>query len=152
MARLRIMTAYKDGREQGGLLLGYRKADAIQIQSATFPGRWDHASPVLFQRSARGHRVRALREWLRSGRTIDWVGEWHTHPGGSVRPSYIDRRSWMRLARHAASPMVFLIFNDTQLYVGAQDPRSVSVRELTSTEQDAGAVLYEAQLKTDPPS
>jgi integrative and conjugative element protein (TIGR02256 family) len=135
--------ARRDGREQGGLLLGYRKSDAIQIESATFPGRWDRSSAALFQRSERGHRLRALREWVRSARTIDWVGEWHTHPGGVVRPSFIDRRSWIRLARHTSAPMTFLIFNDSQIYVGLQCPLANRVAQLAVAEQGTSAILYE---------
>jgi integrative and conjugative element protein (TIGR02256 family) len=80
------------GRERGGLLLGHRKADAIQLTSATFPNAWDQGAPTRFYRSERGHCVIALRAWLKSGMTVDWVGEWHTHPGGSAAPSFIDRR------------------------------------------------------------
>lgn len=128
--------------EQGGLLLGYRKGAAIEIESATFPGAWDHASATIFQRSERGHRVRALRAWLRSGKTIDWIGEWHTHPGGLARPSFTDRRTWARLAKHTGSPMAFLIFSDFELYAGLQMPRAIAVRKLKVVEKDLGASLF----------
>ncbi|ESX66629.1 hypothetical protein X757_31220 [Mesorhizobium sp. LSHC414A00] len=128
--------------ERGGLLLGYRKNDAIQIDSATFPGRWDYATPTLFRRSEQGHKLRALREWVRSGQTIDWVGEWHTHPGGVAEPSFVDRRSWRRIAGHTKRLMAFLIFNDTQMYAGLQSPHVSRVKKLTLDEENDVAKLF----------
>ncbi|MER8687105.1 Mov34/MPN/PAD-1 family protein [Mesorhizobium sp. M1136] len=129
-------------RERGGLLLGYRKADAIQIDSATFPGSWDYATPTLFRRSEQGHRLRALREWVRSAQTIDWVGEWHTHPRGLAVPSFVDQRSWRRIVSHTRKPMAFLIFNDTQIYAGLQSPRVSLVRKLKLEEDNDVAKLF----------
>lgn len=130
------------GSEQGGLLLGYRKQGAIELHSATFPGQWDHSSPTLFKRSARGHRVGALREWIRSKHTVDWVGEWHTHPGGIARPSYTDERNWAMLARHTGKPMAFFIFADRQLYVGLQAERGRKVAQMKIIERSHDALLF----------
>ena len=133
------------GRERGGILLGYRKPEAIEITGLTLPGRWDRAHPNLFQRSERGHRIRALREWKGSGHTVDWVGEWHTHPGGTAEPSSIDRRTWMELARHTAKPMAFLIFDDQHLFVGLQTRGFGPVTALSLEGLGCGAVLFSPQ-------
>ena len=130
------------GIEQGGLLLGYRKQGAVQVHSATFPGQWDHGSPTVFRRSARGHRIRAMKEWIKSRRTVDWVGEWHTHPGGIARPSFVDRRSWAALVRHTGKPMVFLIFDDRKMFVGLQMPHALGFVELEALEQNEQTALY----------
>lgn len=138
----RHVRSVTNGCEQGGLLLGYRKSTNIQIEGATFPGLWDHGSSTIFHRSERGHRVRALREWVRSGKIIDWVGEWHTHPGGLARPSFTDRRTWARLAKHTSNPMAFLIFSDTDQYAGLQIPHARFVRSLRVSERSAGMTLF----------
>src|SRR3546814_12123202 len=78
------------GGESGGLVRGGRKPDAIQNTDRTDPSGWDKATPALFKRSALGHRITALRAWKSSGGTVDWVGEWHTHPFASSNP---DRKS-----------------------------------------------------------
>ncbi len=130
------------GLERGGILLGYRKLEAIEITSLTLPGRWDCARPTLFRRSERGHRMRALREWKASGHTIDWVGEWHTHPGGTAEPSSVDRRTWMELARHTAKPMAFLIFDDQHLFVGLQTHGFGPITALSLEALECGAVLF----------
>lgn len=133
----------KDGHEQGGLFLGFRKPGALQIDEVTFPNRWDRASVAQFMRSERGHRVRALRAWVRSGRTMDWIGEWHTHPGGMATPSFIDRRSWLRLAKHTGKPMLFMVLSDAQVFLGVQRPETDRVLALKLVEENAEASLFE---------
>jgi integrative and conjugative element protein (TIGR02256 family) len=128
--------------ERGGLLLGYRKPNALQLLSITFPTKWDRATATLFARSERGHRIRALREWKTSNGYVDWVGEWHTHPGSVAEPSGRDRRTWKDLARHTKKPMAFLILADAELYVGVQATPSSNVMQLSLREQDQGALLY----------
>jgi len=128
--------------EQGGLLLGYRKRGALELTSATFPGRWDRATPTLFKRSARGHRIFALREWLRSGHMIDWIGEWHTHPGGRAWPSSIDLRGWRATTRHTGKTMVFVIFDAGSHYVGLQSPDRRAVRMLRLTDSNGQYSLF----------
>lgn len=140
--RQRIRTC-RFGNEQGGLLLGYRKEHALQITTYTLPQKWDHATPVLFKRSNRGHQKLAYDEWRRSGKTIDWLGEWHTHPRGAAVPSSIDRHSWQRLVRQTKNPMVFLIFSDHDMYVGVQELVPPGLIQLSKIEANEGAVLFD---------
>lgn len=130
------------GRERGGLLLGHRKADAIQLTSATFPNAWDQGSPTRFCRSERGHRVSALRAWLKSGMTVDWVGEWHTHSGINAAPSLIDRRSWAQIAKHTGKTMAFLILSDQAAYVALQFAGDREPRRLREIERSSDASLF----------
>ncbi|WP_343611898.1 Mov34/MPN/PAD-1 family protein [Novosphingobium sp.] len=126
--------------EQGGLLLGYRKPGAIELSDVTFPNRWDHGSATRFHRSQRGHRMKALREWLKSGRTAGWIGEWHTHPGGRAIPSSVDLQSWREVTRHQGQPMVFMIFSDRETYVGLHDGKQI--RLLSAVERDKDGTLF----------
>lgn len=128
--------------EQGGLLLGYRKENALQVISYTLPQKWDYATPVLFKRSMRGHKKLAYDEWRRSGKTVDWLGEWHTHPGGAAMPSITDKQSWLRLVLHTKKPMTFLIFSDGYMYAGLQQLVPASLRRLEPIEKNEEAVLF----------
>jgi len=96
--------------EAGGLLLGYRKGPHLHVIDVTTPYSWDYQSRASFIRSPKAHRMHALRLWRKSGRRIDWLGEWHSHPGFSCLPSGIDGRNWQRLTRHHKAPMVFPTF------------------------------------------
>jgi integrative and conjugative element protein (TIGR02256 family) len=128
--------------ESGGLLLGFRKGLSIEIKEITFPQPRDRASPTLFRRSAFGHREKALASWKASGGTVDWVGEWHTHPNGFASPSFIDRLSWRKLAKHSKRPMAFIIIGATSAYVGWQESAHRSARTLGLVEADSDNLLY----------
>lgn len=139
--RAKAPTAYGHN-EQGGLLLGFRKAGALEICSATFPTHWDRGTPTLFKRSLRGHRIAALREWIRSDHTVDWIGEWHTHPGGRARPSWIDLHIWRGLVEHTKQTMAFFVFDQNSMYVGVQMTSRGAVEQLHPVEFDSLFTLY----------
>lgn len=101
--------------ESGGLLLGLRKTEALHIIKATEPQMWDRSSPTRFIRSPKVHRIRALKEWVQSAQTVDWIGEWHSHPVGTLNPSHMDYSNWKRISKHANKEMCFAILNVTSL-------------------------------------
>lgn len=129
-------------RERGGILLGLRKLDAIEIVTVTFPSAWDFCTPTLFKRSPRVHRIRALREWITSKKKIDWIGEWHTHPAGSSQPSQTDRNSWKKVANHTGKEMVFVIFGQSSMSISIQRPSSKSILSLAEQESDGENRLF----------
>jgi integrative and conjugative element protein (TIGR02256 family) len=97
-------------REAGGILLGFYRGPHVQIMHCTSPRAGDRRFWNLFDRSDPGHQSEAIRRWRDSGRTMTYVGEWHTHPEAVPTPSLVDRRTWGRIARrHAVGPLVFVI-------------------------------------------
>ncbi|MFN3169141.1 MAG: Mov34/MPN/PAD-1 family protein [Hyphomicrobiales bacterium] len=128
--------------EQGGLLLGYRKDAALQVTAITLPQRWDRSTPTRFFRGAKGHRDLARCEWRRSEKKIDWLGEWHTHPTGSAVPSYVDRATWLSLAKHTRQTMAFLIFSKTDMYAGLQDCTPARLRQMQEIERSTDSILF----------
>ena len=128
--------------EAGGLLLGHRKGDAIELTQLTFPTRWDRATSTRFERSALGHRIAALRAWKQSSGSVDWIGEWHTHPFGSPNPSFIDQTSWRKIARHAKRPMAFIIGGKCSVFIGVQELSSHRVIKLERLECDNEFELF----------
>lgn len=143
---LRQSRAYLDNQrgnvEHGGLLLGMRKPSAIQVHSVTFPEKWDVSTLTRFHRSQRGHSNRAAMEWRASGETVDWVGEWHSHPFGTCFPSSIDRHSWRKIVLHAQKPMVFLIFGRRDVYIGLQTSLSSNPMRLSTEEETNTDILF----------
>lgn len=130
------------GNEAGGLLLGMRKRGAIHLTRMTLPNFWDRATPTLFERSALGHRMSALRAWKASNGTVDWVGEWHTHPFGSSEPSFIDQMSWRKIANYTKRPMAFIIGGKRSFYAGIQLPSHRSALRLSVIESDSDFRLF----------
>lgn len=105
--------------ESGGILLGYRRGPHLHVTEATVPLDSDQASRTHFFRAAAPHQQAALAGWRESGGTMDYVGEWHTHPEHSPSPSTIDTRGWRRICNTRKAPMLFVIAGtQDRLWVG----------------------------------
>lgn len=124
---------YPSAPESGGILLGYRRGSHLHVTEATGPLVSDQASRTRFFRSAAPHQQAALARWRESDGTMDYVGEWHTHPEHSPSPSPIDVAGWQRICHKRNMPMLFVIAG-TQggLWIGFGTQRWLhSMAELT---------------------
>jgi integrative and conjugative element protein (TIGR02256 family) len=110
---IRILDRYRQrssgSPESGGILLGYRRELHLHVTEATVPLGTDIRSRTRFFRSADPHRQAAHARWRESGGTMDYVGEWHTHPEINPSPSTIDRVAWERICNSRKAPMLFII-------------------------------------------
>lgn len=110
---IRILDRYRQrssgSPESGGILLGYRRELHLHVTDVTVPLATDGRSRTRFFRSAEPHRQTAHARWRESGGTMDYVGEWHTHPELNPSPSTIDRRGWERISSSRKMPMLFII-------------------------------------------
>ncbi len=114
---------HQDAPESGGILLGYRRGSHLHVTEATVPLASDQASRTRFLRSAVPHQQAALARWRQSGGTIDYLGEWHTHPEHSPSPSTIDTRGWRRICSKRKNPMLFVIAGtQDRLWIGLGTP------------------------------
>jgi integrative and conjugative element protein (TIGR02256 family) len=113
--RHRQLTAFST--EAGGILLGLRRGRHLEVTMATTPKRADWRSRLGFHRLSRFHQKHATRAWLRFQRTVDYLGEWHTHPERFPTPSGIDRAEWGKLTRSRTSDLLFVIVGTEGLWV-----------------------------------
>lgn len=95
--------------ESGGILLGYRRGDHLHIVAATTPQPDDQRMRFRFFRRDLNHQKVALHQWELSGNTMDYVGEWHTHPESEPTPSSLDMSEWKKICCARQASMVFLI-------------------------------------------
>jgi integrative and conjugative element protein (TIGR02256 family) len=109
----------ENSRESGGILLGCVRGPNLEIIEATEPSRFDERFPFLFVRKAASHRQVAEKRWHRSGGTVRYLGEWHTHPEEFPRPSSIDLVEWRKLAakRNDGRPLLAVIVGRVGLHV-----------------------------------
>jgi integrative and conjugative element protein (TIGR02256 family) len=105
--------------EAGGILLGYRRGPHAHVFDVTVPTKRDVRSRFAFSRHGADHQRVATRRWKQSGETMDYVGEWHTHPEDNPSPSNVDLQHWREIARAASRPMVFLIVGRQSNWYGA---------------------------------
>lgn len=104
--------------EAGGILLGRRRGNHVEVVQATEPTRLDRRSTYFWERQASGHAQAAIRAWRLAAGTVDYVGEWHTHPQRVPTPSSLDRREWHSLAQaRPKTPLVAVVVGTRMLHL-----------------------------------
>lgn len=85
-------------REAGGVLLGRYIINSLDvvIDEVTTPMCGDRRGRFKFLRARRLHQKIIDRRWQQSEGTINYLGEWHTHPEPIPTPSKQDIRDWRR--------------------------------------------------------
>jgi len=85
-------------REAGGVLLGRYIQDSLDIviDEVTVPMWGDRRGLFHFFRVRRPHQKMIDRYWKKSEGTINYLGEWHTHPENIPTPSDRDINDWER--------------------------------------------------------
>lgn len=104
--------------EAGGILMGYRRGPHTHVTEATIPTARDIQWRFGFTRHATHHQRVVLRRWKESGETMDYVGEWHTHPEDYPSPSGVDLKYWREIAQASSNPTVFLIVGRVSNWCG----------------------------------
>lgn len=85
--------------ETGGILLGYWRAEDV-VLTATIGAGPNARRGSTWLKPDQDWQLRELAEaYAASGRTITYVGDWHTHPGGAPTPSRRDRRTLRAVRR-----------------------------------------------------
>lgn len=119
MANIDVFRQVEPGAaEAGGILLGFRRHTHLHIAMATSPGPLDRRSKYHFYRDVRFHAQIALSEWGKHQETMDYVGEWHTHPEDYPKPSALDLQEWRQICQRRQEPMVFMIQGILGRWVG----------------------------------
>lgn len=110
---LNIMLQYRQsGRsapESGGMVLGRIRKTYLDITDITEPGGMDIQSRLQFIRRCSSHYQVALDAWRESNSEVGYLGEWHTHPEDSPRPSPIDLAGWKKVVLDGHSPLCFFV-------------------------------------------
>jgi integrative and conjugative element protein (TIGR02256 family) len=115
--------------EAGGILLGFRRDIHLHVAMATPPGPRDRRTKYHFYRDAESHAQTALSEWAKTQETMDYVGEWHTHPEHHPQPSALDLQEWRQICRRGKEPMVFMILGTLSCWIGIGLGRDIKIAE-----------------------
>ena len=119
LERIHAYRQVSNQREAGGLLIGYFRDPHLHITDLTVPGAGDHRSRFRFARKDPSHLQLVQDRHTGSGRLLNLLGEWHTHPEAVPSPSGIDQRDWGKtLAVRASQPTVFLIAGTERDWIG----------------------------------
>jgi integrative and conjugative element protein (TIGR02256 family) len=87
--------------ETGGLLMGYSEPASARtvIRESVGPGPRAVHRRTRFLPDHRYHEREVARIYADSGRIISYLGDWHSHPRGTLALSVTDRRTLGRIAR-----------------------------------------------------
>lgn len=91
------------GSETGGMLLGYWQGDIVVVTCASGPGSAAQRGRTWFRPDQDWQTEYLARIYAASGRTITYLGDWHTHPGGTAKPSRTDRKTMRAVRREPAA-------------------------------------------------
>lgn len=105
--------------ETGGVLLGYY-GDGTQepvITHSVGPGPDAVHEPSRFLPDQPYQLAEIARLYESTGRTLHYLGDWHSHPSGSGGLSALDRRTLRRIARcqaaRVANPVMLVMAGDS---------------------------------------
>lgn len=114
-----------DANEAGGLLLGFRRGPHLEIIDITEPYPNDVRRRTYFYRCDSSHKKHAKKQWKKSKKTIDYLGEWHTHPELIPTPSGLDQKEWGVLVNGRDSSLAFFILGITDIWAGVGNDAGV---------------------------
>ena len=102
----------KRQRESGGVLLGriILETNNVVVDEITSPSLCDLRRRFSFFRARSPAQQRVNRAWSQSSRTVNYLGEWHTHPEDHPAPSGHDFKEWIRISHEAQFEQDFLCF------------------------------------------
>ncbi len=83
-------------KEAGGVLIGERRGSHIVIQEISEPGEGDVRGRNSVDRRGQHHQRIVDEAFSRSLGTLQYLGEWHTHPEDIPSPSIQDLNTWRR--------------------------------------------------------
>lgn len=98
--------------EAGGILLGRLIAGTadIVIDYAKGPTERDRRTRSSFFRARKPAQAAIDTAWTGTNHTLNYLGEWHTHPQDEPEPSTVDQKDWQRTVKRATFEQPSLIF------------------------------------------
>lgn len=87
--------------ETGGILMGFESGWQLVVTAVIGPGPGAVHRRRSFIPDAEWQSARVAEVYAQSGRTEQYLGDWHTHPRGSTRASLTDYFAARTIARHA---------------------------------------------------
>lgn len=126
---LSVLDRYKQteiqDNEAAGVLLGEKRGQHIVITDLSEPGLGDLRQRNLVDRRGKHHQQKVDDCFHLSQGTVNYVGEWHTHPEDYPQPSQQDRSSWLAHLKRRA-PKIVMIVGIKSFWVGKINEANIS--------------------------
>jgi integrative and conjugative element protein (TIGR02256 family) len=102
LAEMQREAQHQEPNESGGVLMGYADRtdpNLIKVTAQIGPGPNATHRRHRFEPDAAWQCDEVARCYEQSGRIATYLGDWHSHPGGSARPSRLDRKTARNISR-----------------------------------------------------
>lgn len=98
--------------ETGGILLGWRRGEVAVIAAALGPGPNALHGRHLFIPDDRWHTEQVENAFAGSGGDLDYLGDWHSHPGGIAAMSAQDHLTLVRITQRIGVASMIILAGD----------------------------------------
>lgn len=98
--------------ESGGLLLGWRSGNDRVVVSILGPGPMAMHGRTRFVPDHKWQMHHLNQIFADSSGDIDYLGDWHSHPGGRAHMSSLDHQTLRRISRHVPQPLMAIVAAD----------------------------------------
>jgi len=99
--------------ETGGVLMGYVQGSDAIVTTWIGPGPQARHGQSYFEPDYEFQEDEIARIYQGSGRVTTYLGDWHSHPGGSLALSGTDRQTLRRISNHskarAKQPLMMIL-------------------------------------------
>jgi integrative and conjugative element protein (TIGR02256 family) len=140
-AQLQSWAETKSPAETGGVLIGYEDAGTVYVVEATDAGPHATELPTRFLYDDEYVNERLAEALARLGDRGQYVGEWHSHPEATPRPSDLDRRSFASLAEGPLVPT-----NEPALFIVGVNPATKKTHGVYAASSPLGRGLNPLSL------
>ena len=112
--------------EAAGVLIGERRENHVVIHEISEPGPGDVRTRSTVVRKGLHHQALVNKLHHASGGTMNYLGEWHTHPERFPSPSNTDKSSWQRDIM-SEELMILIIVGQSATWCGKMEGRRIEV-------------------------
>ncbi|RKH03474.1 hypothetical protein D7X32_13815 [Corallococcus carmarthensis] len=121
--------------EAGGILLGRRIVDSenVIVDQVGEPSSSDVQARFRFMRSKLPAQRLVDEAWASSNGTLNYLGEWHSHPEDHPIPSTVDLENWRQIALRVVFEhdfLVFIIIGRVSVRAWEVERQHVAIRQL----------------------
>ncbi|MGE1076177.1 Mov34/MPN/PAD-1 family protein [Pseudomonas fragariae (ex Marin et al. 2024)] len=111
--------------EAAGVLIGERRGSHLVIHDISEPGKGDIRRRCFVDRRGPHHQVAVDDAFARSLGTLQYLGEWHTHPEDIPSPSTTDLVTWHRNLVEKG-PMALIIMGRKEVWAAKKTAQNIA--------------------------
>lgn len=120
--------------ESGGILIGrvLEQSNNVIVDIVTEPCTFDRQKRFSFFRS-NAHQNTLNEMWKKSNGTLNYLGEWHTHPEKDPTPSNIDFSNWykkLKAKNIESTHLYFIIIGTEQIGVWQGNTTKLTIQKM----------------------